>query len=264
MKNKFQVLNGFALIATIAINYISNIGVLNGETMGSVSAKYQTLFTPAGYAFSIWGLIYIGLMGFVIYYGPFTKSSIAKQKVISDIGWWFVISCLGNSLWVVAWLYDYTFLSLVLMVTIFVSLLRIVQLIKPSLRAPNLKTTMFLRLPFHIYAGWISVALIANASVLLKKIQWNGFGILETAWTVVMIIIAMLVHLYMLWKQKMPAFALVAVWALLAIAVANQHANSTIYYISLAVALFLFGNIAVYFFRKNKLNEKQNFCLLVS
>ena len=60
MKKNFQILNAVALVATVVINYLSNTGVFNGETMATISAKYQNLFTPAGYAFSIWGLIYLG------------------------------------------------------------------------------------------------------------------------------------------------------------------------------------------------------------
>src|SRR5690606_4794885 len=250
MKNKFQLLNGLALVATIAINYLSSSGMLNGETMASISAKHPTLFTPAGYAFSIWGIIYIGLLGFVIYYGPLTKRTETKGKTVSTIGWWFVISCIANSLWVVTWMYGYTFLSILLMVVIFVSLLKIVQQIKPELQSANLKTRFFLRFPFHIYAGWISVALIANAAFLLKKVAWNGFGLSETTWTIMMILIAALVHLFMLWKQKMPAFALVSVWALLAIAVANQPNNDSVFITALSVSVFIFGNIAVQIFMK--------------
>lgn len=250
MKNKFQLLNGIALIVTIAINYLSNSGMLNGETMASISAKYQTLFTPAGYAFSIWGIIYIGLLGFVIYYSPLAKSTVAKEKVVSTIGWWFVLSCMANSVWVVAWLYDYTFLSILLMVIIFISLLKIIQQIKPELQSPNLKTRLFVQWPFHIYSGWISVALIANVAVLLKKVQWNGFGISETTWTIVMIVIAALVHLFMLWKQKIPVFALVAVWALLAIALANHQSNDPVFITALSVAIFIFGNIVLQGFKK--------------
>ena len=243
MKNKFQLLNGIALVATIAINYLSNTGIFNGETMASISAKYQNLFTPAGYAFSIWGLIYIGLLGFVIYSGVLTKSAIAKEKLVLNIGWWFVISCIANSLWVMAWLYDYTFLSIPLMVVIFVSLFKIIHYTRSDFKSLNVRTTLLVRIPFQMYAGWISVALIANVAAYLKKIEWDSFGFSETTWTIVMIVIAALIHLYMIWKQKMPAFALVAVWALIAIAVTNQHNNHTVFVSALSVAVFIFINI---------------------
>ncbi|WP_378106329.1 tryptophan-rich sensory protein [Chryseobacterium sp. sg2396] len=250
MVKRFQILNIIVLLATIGINYLSNTGLLNNETMASISAKYQNLFTPAGYAFSIWGLIYLGLLGFVIYYGPFAKNTEAKEKTILNTGWWFVISCIANSLWIFTWLYEYTLLTIPIMMLLFVSLLKIIRNNRGLIESRDFKTTVFLRLPFYIYSGWISVALIADAAAYLKKIQWSGFGIPETGWTVLMFIIAAVIHLYMVWKQNMSTFALVAVWALIAIAVANQYSNQAVYISAIVTALFVFVNIVFKLSRK--------------
>lgn len=250
MVKRFQILNIIVLLATIGINYLSNTGLLNNETMASISAKYQNLFTPAGYAFSIWGLIYLGLLGFVIYYGPFAKNTEAKEKTILNTGWWFVISCIANSLWIFTWLYEYTLLTIPIMMLLFVSLLKIIWNNCGLIESRDFKTTVFLRLPFYIYSGWISVALIADVAAYLKKIQWSGFGIPETGWTVLMFIIAAVIHLYMVWKQNMSTFALVAVWALIAIAVANQYSNQAVYISAIVTALFVFVNIVFKLSRK--------------
>ncbi|WP_294203254.1 tryptophan-rich sensory protein [uncultured Chryseobacterium sp.] len=250
MVKRFQILNIIVLLATIGINYLSNTGLFNNETMASISAKYQNLFTPAGYAFSIWGLIYLGLLGFVIYYGPFAKNTEAKEKTILNTGWWFVISCIANSLWIFTWLYEYTLLTIPIMMLLFVSLLKIIRNNRGLIESRDFKTTVFLRLPFYIYSGWISVALIADAAAYLKKIQWSGFGIPETGWTVLMFIIAAVIHLYMVWKQNMSTFALVAVWALIAIAVANQYSNQAVYISAIVTALFVFVNIVFKLSRK--------------
>ncbi len=250
MVKRFQILNIIVLLATIGINYLSNTGLLNNETMASISAKYQNLFTPAGYAFSIWGLIYLGLLGFVIYYGPFAKNTEAKEKTILNTGWWFVISCITNSLWIFTWLYEYTLLTIPIMMLLFVSLLKIIRNNRGLIESRDFKTTVFLRLPFYIYSGWISVALIADVAAYLKKIQWSGFGIPETGWTVLMFIIAAVIHLYMVWKQNMSTFALVAVWALIAIAVANQYSNQAVYISAIMTALFVFVNIVFKLSRK--------------
>lgn len=243
MKKTFQYVNAVALVFTIVINYLSNTGVFNGETMATISAKYQNLFTPAGYAFSIWGLIYIGLLGFVIYYGPFTKASETKEKIVQNIGWWFVVSCVGNSLWVVAWLYEYTLLTIPIMVIVFISLLKIILNTQPQIVSSDFRTKLFLRLPFYIYSGWISVALIADIAAYLKKIEWAGFGISETSWAIMMFAIATGVHLFMIWKRNMPAFAMVALWAFIAIAVANQPNNSAVFYAAIGFAIFVFINV---------------------
>ena len=253
MKKLFQILNMLALLATMVINYLSNTGIFNEETMATMSAKFQNLFTPAGYAFSIWGLIYLGLLGFAIYYGPFTKDTDAKEKTILNVGWWFVISCIANCLWVFAWLYEYTFLTIPIMALLFFFFLLIIQKNQYQMQAPDFKTNVFLRLPFHLYSGWISVALIADVAAYLKKIQWSGFGISEPTWTVLMLIVAAIIHLYMLWKFNMTAFALVAVWASIAIAVANQHSSQTVYAAAGCTALFIFGNITFQMLKKRRL-----------
>lgn len=250
MVKQLKIVNMLALIATIVINYLSNTGIFNGETMSSISSKFQNLFTPAGYAFSIWGLIYLGLLGFVIYYGPFTKNTDVKEKTVENIGWWFVISCIANCLWIIAWLYEYTLLSIPTMVVLFISLLKIIQNNQNIIESGDVKTAVFLRWPFYIYSGWISVALIANISAYLKKIEWTGFGISETFWTLILFVIAAMIHLYMIWKKNRSVFALVAVWALIAIAVANQNSNHTVYISAIVTAVFILLNIILKMLKK--------------
>ncbi len=100
MKKTLQILNIVAFLSNGNINYFSNTGAINGETMSSVSAEYENLFTPAGYAFSIWGLIYLALAGFVVY----QIVSARGRETAAKIGWWFMISCLLNIVWIFAWL----------------------------------------------------------------------------------------------------------------------------------------------------------------
>src|SRR5687768_3551698 len=113
MRKTLAIGNTIALIITIAINYLSNTGLLNGNTMATISGRYSNYFTPAGYAFSIWGLIYLGLIGFVFY--SWRSLSDKNNQLLSNIGWWFIVSCIANSMWVVVWLYDQLALSVLLM-----------------------------------------------------------------------------------------------------------------------------------------------------
>lgn len=258
MQKSFQILNAVALVATIVVSYLSNTGVFNGETMATVSARYQNLFTPAGYAFSIWGLIYLSLLGFVIYYGPFLKSTPAKDSTILQIGWWFIISCVCNSLWVITWLYDYVLLTIPIMVVLFIALFKIIVNTKMALKKTTIANNVFLKLPFYIYSGWISIALVANIAAFLKKIQWNGFGISETSWAIIMFIATAVIHLFMIYKRNMPAFGIVAVWALIAIAAANKEVNNTVYMGAIIFAAFIFINVVIQLFKSKKiaLNEQ--------
>lgn len=253
MKKQLQILNGFALLLTIAVSYISNTGILNGNTMASVSNKYRNLFTPAGYAFSIWGLIYLGMLGFVIYYGrSLFKPAQKEDTTVQEVGWWFIISCLANMSWVLLWLYDYTLLSVLMMVVLLFSLLKIVFNLKMELHNVPLKKFLFLWWPFCFYSGWVSVALIANIAAYLKKIDWDGFGISEVNWTVTMIVVAALINIFMIWNRNMREYALVGVWSLVAIAYQNEV--KMVYWTAIVMAIIIFINISIHGYQNRKTN----------
>lgn len=255
MKKQLQISNGIALVATLVINYLSNTGIFNGNTMASVSAEYQNLFTPAGYAFSIWGLIYLGLLGFVIYYGRSLFITVkTEDNTLKQVGWWFVISCLANIFWIILWLYNHTFVSVIMMIILLVSLLKIVINTQMELHSVPVKKFIFLWWPFCLYSGWVAVALIANISAFLKKIAWNGFGISEVAWAVFMIFTAAAVNIFMIWNRNMREFALVGVWALVAIAVANQAKSEIVFWTAIITAILVFFNIAIHGFQNRKNN----------
>lgn len=255
MNKTLQILNLIAAVITIAMGYASNAGVFNGNTMADVSAKYHNLFMPAGYAFSIWGVIYLGLLGFAIYYG---RSLFTSQKqtdpVIKQVGWWFIISCMANSLWVVAWPYDYIFLSVILMAVLLFSLLKIVVNNKMELHDAPLKKFIFLWWPFCLYSGWVAVALIANVAAYLTKIGWDGFGLSDTFWAVAMISIAGVVNIFMIWNRNMREFALVGVWSLIAIAVSNKDGNAVVFWAAIITAIIVFINIAIHGYQNRKSN----------
>lgn len=252
MKRFFQIANVIALIITLFFNYLSNTGVFNGNTMGSVSARYDNLFTPAGYAFSIWGLIYVGLFIFMIYQARSIFKEVKDDDFVLQIGWWFIISCAANSLWVLAWLYDYTGTSVLLMLIILFSLLKIIVNTRMELDEVPIKKLVFLWWPFSIYSGWISVALIANISAWLTKIGWDNFGLPDLTWAIILIVIAGIINLFMTWTRNMREYALVGVWALVAIAVANRDTEQAVFTAALTVGAILLISTTVHAYKNRK------------
>lgn len=240
MLKKLQIANGFFLVFTIIFNYLSNTGIFNGKTIANVSDQYHNLFTPAGYAFSIWGVIYLLLIGFVYYTGRslFNPSKNEADGFVEKIGLWFVVSCLANCAWILTWLYGYTGISVIVLSIAFISLLII--LMEALKYNSTIAQKWFINFPFQIYAGWVSVALIAAVAAWLTKIKWSAFEISEEKWTIVMIVIATIIHVVMIFKKNAPIFALVAVWALIAIAVANKEVSQYIYIAALIAAGFIF------------------------
>lgn len=255
MKKILQVLNGIAFVSVVFINYLSNTGVMNGKTIGSISDKINSLFTPAGYAFSIWGLIYLFLLGFVIYQGRSLFSKKADDEFVEKVSVWFIISCIANSAWVFSWIYGFTGLSCVFIFLLLFSLLKIIVNNNIQLETVKSSKLLFVVLPFTIYSGWVTVASVANVSSFLVKINWDGFGFSDAFWTIIMIVIAVIINSIVLYKRKMYAFALVAVWALIAIGVANKAKENSIDLIAFigATDLLLY---TVFLYLQNKKKPK--------
>ncbi|MGB7784949.1 MAG: tryptophan-rich sensory protein [Salinimicrobium sp.] len=252
MKKLLAVGNIIALLATVAVNYISNTGTINGNTMATVSAKYENLFTPAGYAFSIWGFIYLALFGFVIYQSLALFGHERPKNVVSKVGIWFIISCVANICWIFAWLNEYLGLSVVIMLLLLFSLLKIIFRGRLELDDEPLPIIAFLWWPFTFYSGWITVALIANMAAFLTAEGWNGFGISEVVWTVVMILVAGAINLLITWTRNMREFALVGAWGLAAVGVANQGEHQSVVIAAFVTAAILLVSTGIHGFKNRE------------
>lgn len=254
MKKLLQILNGIAFVSVIFINYLSNTGAMDGKTIGGVSDNIKSLFTPAGYAFSIWGIIYLLLLGFVIYQGRSLFVKVKNDDFVLKIGFWFIVSCIANSAWVFCWIYGYTGLSCICIFILLISLLKIVVNNKMELFDASKSTIVFLWWPFVIYSGWVTVASIANVSSYLVKIDWNGFGISAEVWTIIMIAIATIINIIVIYKRNMREFALVGTWALIAIGAANYDNYITVANNAFIAAGILFVLAAYHGFKNRKSN----------
>lgn len=252
MKKLLQVLNGIAFVSVVFINYLSNTGAMDGKTIGGISDNINSLFTPAGYAFSIWGLIYLLLLGFIIYQGRSLFSKKVDDEFVEKVGVWFIVSCVANSAWVFSWIYGYTGLSCFFIFLLLFFLLKIVVNNNMQLNTIKSSKLLFLVLPFTIYSGWVTVASVANVSSYLVKINWDGFGFSDSFWAIAMIIIAVIINSIVLFKRKMYAFALVAVWALVAIGVANKSKENSIDLIAFIGAAELLLSTIVLFLKNRK------------
>lgn len=233
----------------VAVNYVANSGLVADQTMGSVSEKYENLFTPAGYAFSIWGVIYLFLLAFVIYQAKGIISGKEPPALVSKIGVWFVISCMMNILWVFAWLNEYLGLSVVIIIILMVSLIKIIMNTRMELDDEPLPVIAFFWWPFSFYSGWVTVAVIANIAAYLTAVDWQGGGLSAAAWTIIMILVAGGINLVITWSRNMREFALVGVWALVAIAVANWGKEDFVVMIALGIAGVLLVSSSVHAYK---------------
>ncbi len=216
MYKRLSLLNFASVVLVIAINYITQALRVNETTIGEISNKYFNLFTPAGYAFAIWGLIFLALIAYSIYQ---IKLAFSREPLIfiKQTAYWFVLANLLNCVWVFAFAYEYTGVSVLIMIGILYALIQIIRKTKMNLRSVATSTYLFGRLPISLYSGWIAVATIANIAAYLSKLHWKGALFSGEQWTIIMMSIATLINIYMVWKRNMRAFAVVGIWALIAI-----------------------------------------------
>jgi len=228
-------LNSIVFAATLIVNYLSNALPINGKTTGQISDQLPVLFKPAGYVFSIWGVIYLGLIVFVVYqFFPKARNS----GLMNIIGVFFIISCLANIAWLFAWHYERFGLSVLIMLVLLYSLYKIYTGLNTQFidnYASN-KWTVFV--PFSIYFAWICVATIANISIFLYTANWNGFGIAPVVWLALLLIIGLGLGFFIFKRFNDIFFIFVLVWAYWGIAVQNKG-DSTVYILSLIATILM-------------------------
>ncbi len=251
MNVNHSVLNLVSVLFAIMMSYFSQILELNNNTIRKLSLENDTLFTPASYAFAIWGLIYISLLimaGYQLY-----KTFINDQDDLNfQTGPWFIIANVANALWVVVWLYEYAFLSVFFMLIILFSPIKLILLNNMERWDAPFKTIAFFWWPICLYSGWITVATIANISSVLVKYVWGGWGLSEALWATIMIGVAVLINLLMIYTRNMREFALVGVWAFIGIYYKNIALEPDLAYVAMAAALIVFMNIAYHGFVNRK------------
>jgi len=211
MYRNLQILNFLALLATLTVNALANILPINGMNTGELSALYPSLFTPAGFTFSVWSIIYLLLIGFVI-----VQRSVASKPYFAELSLWFLVSCAANSSWILAWHYQYVFASVIIMLVLLFSLVRIFLLVQSDSELTLLQK-LFIQLPFIVYLSWICVATIANISAVLVSVQWTGGPLSPITWTITMTGIASLLGIFIVERYRKPTFFLVLIWALFGI-----------------------------------------------
>jgi hypothetical protein len=211
-----KIANILAFILMVYINYLSNALPINGQTPGELSDKYVNYFVPAGLTFAIWGVIYSWLLvfcGFQIASFFNVKINDKLNPIIEKMGWLFVVTCVLNVGWLLAWHYEYVAFSVVIMILFLGTLLLIFLKLDIGKSKTNSLEKWISHAPFSIYLGWISIATIANATALLVHNQWAGFGLSEDLWAKIMIIIGLVVCLFVLFTRNAIFYGFVVLWA---------------------------------------------------
>src|SRR5512142_2046626 len=210
-----QSVNLMSVVLALTINVLASALPLNGQNTGEISDRFHVYFVPAGYVFSIWGIIYIGWIAFTIF--QFLPSQKENPR-LRRLGFLFAISNVFNAAWLFCWHYNQFGLSVLVM-------LSLLGLLIASYLRLNVNRSSVARgeywsvdVLFSVYLGWITVASVANITDWLYLVGWDGFGIPAQAWAVIMLGVASLLGLAMALTRRDAGYLLVLVWAFAGIA----------------------------------------------
>ena len=231
-----QIGNIIAVILTIIVNGLANLLPIGGKNTAELSDNIPNLFVPAGITFTIWGIIYFLIILFAIY---LAKDLFKKEKTttsfLEKISYFFILASIANIIWIFLWHYEQVLLSLLAMLVLFGSLLVMYLRLNIGKEEVSLKEKLFIHVPISIYIGWITVATIANVTAVLVTIGWNGFGVSEEIWTMLVMIVAAIITILMLIKRKDCAHSAVIIWALIGIYL-KRMTNDPIYGLQTQIA----------------------------
>lgn len=221
MKRALPVLNIVAYVVTLIFNFLSQAGPKAGisifpYTVQDLANNRAVLFLPANYVFGIWGLIYTALGAYIIYQAlPANRDSRVHEK----IGWWFIVTCVANSLWLVLFQNDLPAISTVPMLVLLFALAVIYHRLGVGRVQVSRAEYWAVHFGFSIYLGWIAVATVANVATALYQAgnDTSLLGISAVNWTVLLMVVAAVLAFAMLLRHRDVAYAGVAVWALVGI-----------------------------------------------
>jgi hypothetical protein len=238
-----KLLAGVLYAAMVYVNYLATSLPINNRSTGAISDAYPNLFAPAGLTFAIWGVIYLLLGGHVVY--QFIKGGAKHDALLQKINPLFIASSVANIAWIYAWHYDYIGLSVLIMAALLVCLIKIADIIRTQKLSGWSKA--LIATPFSIYFGWITVATIANITVFLVSIGWNGFGIADYLWTSAILLVGAGLGIARLLKDRQSAYGFVLIWAYLGILLKHMSVTgfagaypSVIVTVVLCLVLFVF------------------------
>lgn len=226
-RKTLSILNLLGFIGMVIVNYLAVALPLNNKTTAELSDQYPNLFTPSGFTFSIWGVIYLLLAIYIVYQLIYAfKKKIPDISFLEKIGILFLVSSLANFGWIFAWHFQMVPLSLFLMLILFSSLITIYLKLQIGKSDSSRAEKYLVHLPFSVYLGWITIATIANITVLLVDLGWKRLGLSEPFWTVVVIALGIIISFTMLFSRRDIFYCLVVDWALFGILIKRLTADT--------------------------------------
>ncbi|WP_194778512.1 tryptophan-rich sensory protein [Pararhodonellum marinum] len=239
------IFNTLTFGITLYLNYLYGSGAGGRKSVGEISNQFDTLITPAGYAFAIWGLIYLLLTAFIVFqWVSYFKNQ--SEKSLDPTFIWLGVANLLNAAWIVVWTGEQIGLSVLIIFLLLLVLLILVVRLKLEIWDAPLDIIVFVWWPICIYTGWIVVASVTNLSVWFYKQGWLMQH--ELIWTEVVLLVSTGIYLFLIRNRNMREAALVGAWALAAISYKHWGTEKTVAFTALIMVgiLLLASGIHTY------------------
>jgi hypothetical protein len=244
-----QIVNVIAVIATIAVNSLSQTIPFNNQTSAEIANRYadRTFFLPANYVFSIWGVIYLGMIAFAVFQA---LPSQRENPRLRRIGYWFVLSCIANGTWLVLFHWNQFALSTIAMIVLLVALVRVYLILRDG-QTISRAEFWCVRVPMSIYFAWITVATVANFTYVGVDANWDGFGISYEAWGAIMLVVAGLIAGTVAVVNRDLAYTGVIVWAFVGIVVRHTDVSAVALAAGVMAAIVGVGALVAFITRRS-------------
>ncbi len=240
----YQILNIITVISVIIVNILANVLPIFGVNTGQISDAYPNFFTPAGYVFSIWFIIYLQAIIFIIYQA---RASQRNESYLPKISFFYLFAGLANIAWIFVFHFSYAYTianppfflaSVGILLLVFILLLLAYLRLGVGKEAVSRGEKLAVHLHFSVYLAWISVASIAGIASALNILIPGLPSETQHLATAALLIVALLLTILMVYLRREFGFPLVVIWASVGIA-AKWLAIPVIAYTAIAVAIIL-------------------------
>merc|ERR1711907_84534 len=211
-----QIFVPLMFIAQVVFNVLSTSGVFAGTDQSELSDKYQTPITPAGYTFSVWGVIYFCQAVYVIYQA---LPAQRENKRLDSISPFVVLAFTLNCLWLLVFSYEYLWAAFFVIAGYLLSLLKVYMLLEPNYfeSGNSVADVLCVWLAFSSNLAWVTVATLLNLTIALTQLFQVTSAEMVNDWCVGLILFAVSVSSYYTVLRVDPMYAAVSVWALIGI-----------------------------------------------
>ena len=229
------VLVSVTAVAQTVASPLTSLALGTSANTGAISDANLSPVTPAGYAFAVWGLIYVACLALAVYQIlPSQRARLVHRRT----GWWLAGAFTASAFWVPIFGTQTIWLSQILIVMLLICLVFAARGFLQTGPADTMEE-LLLRLPVMVYLGWATLATAAGFATTFRSLGMPASARWVNEIGVVLVLSATIMSLFVVGRLvAIAGFVLTACWALLAVALAT-YADSVRLAAVLAIVVVL-------------------------